>query len=416
MVNEQNTLNKIHFHENKKEYFVTLPLAEQAHILLNTTDKIKKELLFSLPENEVVKIFKFLDPDEIVDLLQLLPKRKQTRLINKVSNTVKENVKFLSRFAPQSAAGVMNLNYLLIPYGTKKSEIKKRINHHLEKGHKEPTLLVIDDFGHLLGELRISMLLFENDSTLYKSLKELPSISSNEDQETCLQCFKKHIGEKVVVLDGSGFVLGIIKAKEMLRVVEQESEEDYYGLAGLKKEEEITATPTEKVRFRLSWLLVNLITAFFAAFVVTFFEDTVSKVVLLAAFMPIIAGMGGNAGTQTTAIVIRSLALNRIDLGFNGIRKIINSEFFASFINGVVIGTIVGALALALGESILFALVAFVAILANLVAATVFGIVIPIVLQKLDIDPAAASNVFVTTIADVFGLFVLLGLATLLLL
>ncbi len=412
MDSHKNPISEIEFHEHKKDFFLSLSLQDQSQVLLETTDSLKEELLLGLPENHIIKVFKYLDPDEIVDLLQLLPKRKQNRLINKVSKSLKEHITFLSSFAPESAAGVMSLNYLLIPYNTPKEEIISRIKHHLKKGFKEPTLLVVDDFGHMLGELRISTLLFENNLSIYDKLKELPSIYSSEDQESCLHCFKKHAGEKVVVLDDDGLVLGIIKAKEMLKVLEQENEEDYFGLAGLRKEEQITATASQKVHFRLSWLLVNLATAFLAAFVVSVFESTISQFVLLAVFMPIIAGMGGNAGTQTTAILIRSLALKRVD---SGLKKILLSESLGAMINGIVIGVVVALISLFFGASEMFALVAFIAVVLNLIAAAIFGTLIPIILDKLNIDPAAASNVFVTTITDVFGFFIFLGLGSILL-
>lgn len=401
--------NQIEFEKDKKKFFQLLNSAEKSRVLITTTPTIKKQLLNSLYDDEILEIFRYLDPDEIVDLLELLHKTKEKRILNKLSDSQREKIDFLSEFSSESAAGVMNLNYILIRYGTKKNEILQRINHHLELTQKEPIILVVDEFGHLLGELLITTLLLKTNNTLYNNLKEPPTISSQEDQEHCIEIFRKHLAEHIVVLDEEGFVVGIIKGKQMLKVIEQENEEDYFGLAGLKREEEVNAKGTDKVRSRLSWLLVNLVTAFLAAFVVFFYEETIAKYVLLAVFMPVIAGMGGNAGTQTTAILIRGIALNKVHFG---VRTIFLSEIFGALINGVLIGVLVGGVALLFGSSFLFAIIAFVAIVLNLLLASAFGTIIPVVLKKFGVDPAVASNVFVTTITDVFGFFIFLGLAT----
>ncbi len=400
--------------KDKADFYRTQSIAHKLFILHNITKKEKSRLINSLHETEILELSKLLDPDELTDVIQFLPKHKQQRIIQKLNISIKEHVDFLLKFTPESAAGIMSVNYILIDTTFSKKQIEEKIESHMQNGKKEPTILVVDRFRHLIGELRLSALLLEKKEDLFSKLRELPTIKSDEDQEECINIFKQHKHEKLVVLDESNNILGLIHAKDLFKVIEQENTEDFYAIAGVHKEEDITDKISEKVKHRLGWLMINMATAFLAAFVVSLFESTISKIVILAAFMPIVAGMGGNAGSQTTAIIVRSLALKHIDkkLGFSILRK----EFSAAIVNGVVIGFCVAVIALLYGQSSLFGLVVGLALLANLAIAAIFGTLVPLTLKAFDIDPASSSSVFVTTSTDVFGFMIFLGLATVMLL
>jgi magnesium transporter len=308
----------------------------------------------------------------------------------------------------------MSINYIIVPIETSKTIILERIKKHIELGKKEPTILIVNSERKLLGELRISNLLFEKkEKEIYTNIKKLPSIRYDEDQTEVISRFKEHRHEKIIVLDEKETVMGLIHARDIFKLIEDENTENFYAISGLQKEEDITDSAFDKVKYRFSWLLINLLTAFLAAFVVSRFEETISKIVILAAFMPIVAGMGGNAGTQTVAILVRSLALKKIDSSLG--KKILLNEILASSVNGLLIGLLVGLIAYIYGESILFGLVAGIATLLNLVIAALFGTIIPLILKTFGIDPASSSSVFVTTTTDVFGFLILLGLASIIL-
>ncbi len=407
-----NLINSFYSNENKLNYFNSLDEKHKALILNLLDDKFKKIIISSINETELLNILKYLDPDEITDILQVLNKHKQKKIISKLHKNHREKVNFLLKFASNSAAGLMKLNYIIISKNDSKTLILERLKKHMQSRLKEPTILVIDDENNtILGELRISTLLFKKSNELFSNLKFLPTVIYNTDQEEVIDIFRKNRHEKIIVLDDDNTILGIIYARDLFKVIEDENTEDFYGLAGLDKEEDITDNAIDKVKFRLGWLIINLATAFLAAWVVTFFEDTISKYVLLAAFMPIIAGMGGNAGTQTTAILIRSIALKKIDSKI--IKKIILSEIFASILNGIIIGFIIAIIAYIFNGDILFGIIAAIAVISNLIIAAISGIVIPLIIKSLDLDPASASTVFVTTATDVFGFFIFLGLARL---
>lgn len=404
-----NLVNTFNSSIDKLSYFKSLDSKQRAMILFVISNKQRLNILNSLFDDEILDIFKHLDPDEITDIIQVLSKKREIKLLSKLNKNYKSKVDFLLKFAKDSAAGIMSLNYIIVNIFDTKKEISNRLEKHLALGKKEPTILVIDEFENFLGEIRISNLLFKKSEDLFDNLKELPIVRYNENQEEVIDIFRKNKLEKIVVLNEDNTIFGIIHPKDLFKVVEEENTEDFYGLAGLNKEEDINDNAKNKVRFRLKWLIVNLATAFLAAWVVTLFEETISKYVLLAAFMPIIAGMGGNAGTQTTAILIRSLALKKI--GSNNIKKVLGFEILAAFLNGLVIGLIVGAITYFYNYDIKFSLIVSIAIILNMIIAAISGTLTPLILKSLNFDPASSSTVFVTTATDVLGFFILLGLA-----
>ena len=407
-----NLINSFNNADDRILYFRSLSNKYKSLILNSLDQRHLLELLNNLNDAEIIEILKFLDPDEITDIIQSLPKKRHKKILSKFNKNYKEKINFLLKFASNSAAGLMSLNYMIVSDKDSKKNILRRLEKHILSGKKEPTILVIDDINNIfLGEIRISNLLFNKKNDIFFNLKQLPVVTYNQDQEDVIDIFRKNRHEKIVVLGEDKSILGIIHARDVFKVIEQEDTEDYYGLAGLDKQEDISDNAFEKVKFRLGWLIVNLGTAFLAAWVVTLFEDTISKYVLLAAFMPIIAGMGGNAGTQTTAILIRSLALKKIER--NIIRKILFSEILASIINGIIIGIIIALIAYIFNADFRFAIIAAIAVIANLIIASLSGIIIPLLIKTLNLDPASASTVFVTTATDVCGFFIFLGLAKL---
>jgi magnesium transporter len=213
----------------------------------------------------------------------------------------------------------------------------------------------------------------------------------------------------VPVVDQAGRLLGRVTFDDVIDVVEEESTEDILRFGGVPADEELEARWSTAVKSRLPWLYVNLLTAFLAGGVVYFFQGTVQRTVSLAVWMPIIAGMGGNAGTQALAVTVRRLALGLIQR--NEFRRVVGKEILVGLINGLANGLVVALVALLLHEGTKLGLVVFLAMTGNLLVAGFAGAFIPILLERLGADPAVASSIFVTTFTDVFGFLFLLGLA-----
>jgi magnesium transporter len=195
-----------------------------------------------------------------------------------------------------------------------------------------------------------------------------------------------------------------------MQILRDESTEDIHRLGGVDEGERVAGTLAESVRSRLPWLIVNLVTAILASSVVGIFEGTIEKVVALATFMPIVAGMGGNAGTQTLTIIVRGLALGELD--FNNVKRVLFKEIGVGLVTGTVIGVIIAILGYLWEGNIFFGVVIGIAMILNMIVATISGFIVPVILKRLKVDPALASSVFVTTFTDVLGFFFFLGLAT----
>ena len=244
-------------------------------------------------------------------------------------------------------------------------------------------------------------------------IKKVPSLRFDADTQLVVQTFLDHPHDKVVVLNEDDAILGIIHSDDVLQHINKRSAQSLYQLAGVNREEDAMDSVGTKVKFRYKWLLLNMVTAFLAATVVGLFEDTISRLVILAAYMPIVAGMGGNAGTQALAVAIRGLALKEVDLKTSA--TLIRREMAAGAVNGLIIGTFVAVVALILNQNPMLGLALGAAMVINLIVAGLFGSFVPIFLKSIGKDPASSAAVFITTATDVCGFVSFLGLATLLL-
>jgi magnesium transporter len=266
------------------------------------------------------------------------------------------------------------------------------------------------DNGKLLGELPGHVLaLHKGKEKIDKYVKRVPHIRYDNDEKDVINSFLKHPHDKVVVLDENEDIIGVIHSDDLLALLDKRRSSDLYGLAGVNKEEDATDGLFTKVRFRWLWLIINLGTAFLAASVVGMFEDTISKFTLLAVYMPIVAGMGGNAATQTLAVTVRGIVMQEISLK-NSV-KYIAREIGAGVINGAINGILVAAVAVFINKNPMLGLVLAIAMVCNLFIAAFAGALIPLIMKKLGKDPATSATIFITTCTDVGGFFVFLSLA-----
>ena len=241
---------------------------------------------------------------------------------------------------------------------------------------------------------------------------DVVSVRTDEDQEAAARRIERYNLVALPVIDDNRRLVGVISVDDLIDVIEEEATEDMYRMAGLVDNESLLRPIVSSATPRLAWLLVNLVTAFAAAAMVNTFEGTIERVAALAVFMPIIAGMGGNAGVQTITLVVRSLALGTVEARQLG--RVLRRELVLAVANGVVIGLLVGVLAFAWKGNVALGVVAGVAMLLNIVTAVTAGVLVPLTLKTLRLDPALASGVIVTTFTDVLGFLFFLGLATLL--
>ena len=394
--------------------FKSLEAKKQGFILLKLNSKVQKEILKNLETEEILAFLAHLDPDKATDVLQMLDKERSNKITESLNENVKEKVEFLLKFNPKAAAGIMNLNYILIEKSTPFKEIIEELSDYEKKSGKFPSILIIEN-GKLLGELPWSVLAIHRDDSIKdKYLRKIPTIKFDSELQRVIRSFVKNPRSKVAVLDNDDSILGIIHSRDILSLLDKHAMRDLYGFAGVDREESALDSAFTKVKFRYKWLILNLGTAFLAASVVGLFENTIAQVTLLAVYMPIVAGMGGNAGTQALAVAIRGLVLKEVSFKTSG--RLILNEMGAGAINGLINGAIVATIAVIFNKSPLFGVVIATAMIINLITAGFFGAIVPMIMKALKKDPASSATIFITTATDVIGFFVFLGLASILLL
>ncbi|MBI2572456.1 magnesium transporter [Candidatus Woesearchaeota archaeon] len=412
---DQNILHELLYSsKNRLALFKSIPLNNQGFTLLQLARKIQRDIMHHLSDQELSRILNYLDPDKITDLLQLLEKKRQETILKKINESIRDKVTTLLKFDPNTAAGLMNLQYLEIPLHFLVQEVADLLRKHEKRTGKIPTLLVVER-GYLQGELPMHSLALANPKErIDKYVHKIPVIHHTQNYDKIIEVFREHQHRKIVVLDKDKSIMGIIYPEDVLSLIDARTGHSLKKAAGVHEEEEVYDSFAKKVKYRWTWLVINLATAFLAASVVSLFSDTISKYVLLAAYMPIIAGMGGNAATQTMAVFVRGIALKEIELNKYALEAISN-EVIAGVINGFITGGIAALIAVFWNQSPMLGVVVGCGILINLMVAGFFGGLIPLIMKRLGKDPASSATIFITTATDVLGFFAFLGLATYLL-
>lgn len=408
------TLADILFHKTKRtELFLQLPQDQRIELLGALTKHVKKEILTHVSDEDLINILEAVGPDEATDMLQLLSRHKREHVLQLLSKDVKDSLSVLLEFDPDTAAGLMTLDYIQVDASDNIANVAKKFRQHEKKTGRPPIILVMRE-NKLAGFLPGHELGFAAKSELIgKYVKRIPSISYAASHDEVIQLFKAHPHGKVAVLNDANDVLGIIYSDDVLRIMHDQGASSLYDFAGVSAEESVTDGAKTKVKFRYKWLIINLATGFLAAFTVGQFESTISKYVLLAVYMPIVAGMGGNAATQTLAVLVRGIALKQISLGTA--LKTLKNEVGAGFVNGLLNGFLVAFIVLIKDKDAKIAFILATAMIINLIVAAIFGTMVPLVMQKLGKDPAASATIFITTATDVLGFMAFLGIATLIL-
>jgi magnesium transporter len=408
------TLADILFRKDKRvELFLGLPQAKRIELLGKVTPTVRKDILAHIPADDLVSILEAVDPDEATDILQLLSKTKREHALQLLSDDVKDSLSTLLEFDASTAAGLMTLDYIQADGTDSVASVAKKFKQHEKRTGRLPVILVMKD-GKLTGFLPGHELGFAARHELIgKYVKRIPTISYAASHKKVIDMFHSHPHSKVAVLNDQDNVIGIIYSDDVLKLIEDQAGASLYDFAGVSEEESVTDNAKRKVKLRYKWLIINLGTAFLAAFTVGRFEATISKYVLLAVYMPIVAGMGGNAATQTLAVLVRGIALKQISL--RTAFKTLKDEVGAGLVNGLINGFLVAFVVIVKDHDVKIAIILAMAMVVNLVVAAIFGTLVPLIMSKLHKDPAASATIFITTATDVLGFLVFLGLATIIL-
>jgi magnesium transporter len=364
---------------------------------------------------------------EIIDMLDHMDMRQVERVITRIKNTknrdtivrrlkgeIKEKVDYFLRFHPQATLSLINFNYLFLSGSLTVGEAANIIDEHYRETGRYPELL-IHDKGDLIGEVPFASLVRErNASFLKKHVQPIASISYQSTVSDIVSTIANTNSKKIVVLDQDSSVLGVIYAETMRPLFGNLPVESLYDFAGVDDREQPFDSVQKKVSHRYRWLILNLATCFLAGSVILVFQGTLDKLTILSVYIPIIAGMAGNAASQSFAIMLRGITLGSISL--QTALPAIKREIAAGFINGAIIGAIVTLISSVWNGQPVIGLVVGFAIVCAQTIATLAGSAIPLIMKHYGKDPAATSSIFITTVTDVCSLLLLFGLATIILL
>ena len=385
-------------------------------ILLEVSDAVRETLIAAMAGHELVAATGQLDADEIADLAPDLPRSVIDDVFRSLPVEEREQLRAAMSYPEDAVGALMDFDMVAIREDVT-LEVVLRYLRRLDElpGHTDQ-LFVVDRDEHLKGVLPVNRLLVSDPDTEVAAVMstEMLKLRPDDKAQQAAHAFERYDLVSASVVDGEGRLVGRVTVNAVMDFIREESENEALKLGGLSEEEDLFAPVWKSVRNRWIWLSVNLVTAFIASRVIGVFEGSIEKLVALAALMPIIAGIGGNSGNQTITMIVRALALGQLNL--SNARKLFAKEIGVSALNGMIWGSAVGLFAFLIYDSVALGLVMTLAMTLNLLLAGSFGVIIPLLLQKLGRDPAAGSSVMITAVTDSGGFFIFLGLATVFLL
>jgi magnesium transporter len=398
--------------EQRALLITTLGNDFKAAALPELDEAVRDQVLEDMPPEQVAEALQQLDSDEAVYLLEDLDKQEQSEILAKLPYFERIALQRSLEYPEDSAGRIMQTDVIAVPpfWSVGQTIDYMRVADDLPERFYE--IFVVDPAYHLIGSVALNRLLRSKRPTTIESITDLDirPIPVDSDQEEVARQFERYNLTSAPVVDQDSRLVGVITADDVVEVVQEEASEDILRMGGVAGES-VSDTVWQTTRLRFTWLLANLATAILASLVISLFETTIEQMVALAVLMPIVASMGGNAGTQTMTVAVRALATQ--DLGSVNAVRVIVRESAVGLLNGLLFAVIMAAIAYFWFGSDQLGLVIGAAMIVNLFAAALAGILIPLGLEELGLDPAIASGVFVTTVTDVVGFFAFLGLAAL---
>ena len=380
-------------------------------ILSELDDGLRQEIISYLRPDVLIEAVRDLESDDVVDLIEDLESENQTAVLDALDDSDRLAVEQSLKYPEYSAGRLMQREIVMAPEHWNVGQAIDFLRNSDELPEQFYHVVLVDPRMHPVANVTLGKLMSSKRSVPLVDLAEdiFKVIPVNQDWSEIAYAFNQYHLISAPVIDELDRLVGVITIDDAMTVMDEEHEEDILRLAGVGEESSLSDSVIRTTRQRLPWLAVNLVTAILASIVISLFEVTIQQFVALAVLMPIVASMGGNAGTQSLTVAVRAIATK--DLTGSNVWRVIRREILVGAINGAVFAILMGIVGLIWFDSLVLAYVIALAMVVNLVVAGLAGTGIPIVLEKLNIDPALASGAFVTTVTDVVGFFAFLGLA-----
>ncbi len=385
-------------------------------VLLETSDSVRATLITDMASQELVAATEFLNTDEIADLAPDLPQEVIEDVFRSLPVEEREQLRAAMTYPEDSVGALMDFNVITVREDVRLEVVLRYLRRLDAMPDHTDQLFVVDRDEHLKGVLLINQLLVNDPDIQVAEVmtSEIIKLHPGDVAQQAANAFERYDLVSASVVDEHDKLLGRVTVNTVIDFIRTKAENEVLNLAGLSAEEDLFAPILKSVKNRWIWLAINLVTAFIASRVIGFFEESIEKLVALAALMPIIAGIGGNSGNQTITMIVRALALDQINI--DSAWKLIFKEIGVSAVNGLIWGSLVGLLTFIIYQSYSLGLVMGVAMVLNLLLAAMLGVLIPLTLRKFGHDPAIGSSVMITAVTDSGGFFIFLGLATIFLL
>jgi len=386
---------------------------KEGEVLIQLGEELRATLIRDMSLQDLVSATEGMDVDDLADFIQSLPDRVTTQVLTSLDTQHRERLESVLSYPEDSAGGLMNTDTVTVRNEVTLDVVLRYLRRMNKIPSNTDSLYVTTRDNLFVGTLPLTLLLTSDTENTVADvmIRDTETIKASMEDDEVARLFETHDLISAPVVDENRKLLGRITVDDVVDVIREEGEHSVLGMAGLTEDEDLFAPAIPSARRRAVWLGINLLTAFLASWVVSNFEGTLEKIVTIAVLMNVVASMGGIAGSQTLTLVTRGLALGQVSKTNRG--WLINKEIIVGLLNGILWALVIAVIAVFWFDDINIGYVIATATIINLCVAAFSGVAIPIILTKMDIDPAIAGSVILTTITDIVGLFAFLGLATL---
>ncbi|MCI0505365.1 MAG: magnesium transporter [Gammaproteobacteria bacterium] len=400
--------------EDREKVWALVDLEQNGDVLLLVNDEIRSQLIKEADNDQLVAAAQTFDTDDLADIIVDLPEDVTSQVLQSLDEQHRLRLEAVLSYPEDSAGRLMNTDTINVREDLTLDVVLRYLRILGKVPEMTDNLIVTDREGKYLGAMLLTDLLTKNANLTVSEImsRETEAIPATMSARDAANLFEQRDLVSAPVVDENNKLLGRITIDDVVDVIRDEADHSLMSMAGLSEEDDMFAPVVRSSRRRTVWLGINLLTALLASWVIGHFEDTIEKLVALAVLMPVVASMGGIAGSQTLTLVIRGIATGQV--ASSNARRLLNKEFAVGILNGMVWALVVGLIALFWFEDTQLSVIIGIAILVNLIVAALAGATIPMMLNKIGVDPALAGGVVLTTVTDVVGFLAFLGLAAML--
>jgi len=402
--------------EERQALWRLVPNERRGHVLVEASETVWASLTEEMSDRDILRAIQPLDIDDQVWLARYLPRDLTGRLLATVEPALRARMLDMVQLDRDRVGRVMDFNILTVREDVTLATVQRFLRKRKSMPGGTDKLFITNKDNQLLGELLLTDILLNKPKTLVSDVMNarLTTFQLNDKAEDAASAFERYNLISAAVTDAKGKLIGRVTIEDIIDLVNAENESNIRKMGGISQEEDVFAPVRKSVRKRWAWLAINLCTAFVASRVIGLFEGTISQIVALATLMPIVAGIGGNTGNQTITMIVRALALHQVEPG--NFSFLIVRELGVALINGLFWGGIMGGITWLMYDNMALGGVMMLAMALNLLLAALMGVLVPLVMTKMNRDPAVGSSVLITALTDTGGFFIFLGLATIFLL